>query len=76
MDEARTVMRRLRRIEALERERAPSCTVLAEVRALLAEADAWISAERAGTERAEAALARCRAELEAGPTPMEVLSSG
>jgi hypothetical protein len=70
-------MRRLRRIEVLEREHAPPESVLVEVRALLVEADAWISAERAGTERAERALARCRAGLEAGAAPpMEVLSTG
>jgi hypothetical protein len=76
MDEARAVMRRLRRIEALEREQARPQTVLAEVRALLVEADAWVSAERGGTERAAEALARCRAELEAGPAPSGVLSTG
>ena len=38
MDEARAVLRRLSRIEALEREGAPPRSLLAEVHALLAEA--------------------------------------
>jgi hypothetical protein len=76
MDEARVVMRRLRRIEALERERAPARSVLAEVRALLVEAQAWASVERAETDEIEEALARCRAALEAGTAePVEALSS-
>lgn len=60
MDEARAVLRRLSRIEALEREGAPPRSVLAEVHALLAEAEAWAAAERGGMELAEAALERCR----------------
>jgi hypothetical protein len=60
MDEARVVLRRLRRIEALEREGAAPRSLLAEVRALLGEAEAWVSAERDGTDLAGQALARCR----------------
>ena len=45
MDEARAVLRRLRRIEALERERAGARAILAEVDALLVEARAWVAAE-------------------------------
>jgi hypothetical protein len=76
MDEARAVMHRLRRIEALERERAPARSVLAEVRVLLVEARAWASVERAETDEIEEALARCRLALEAGATePAEALSS-
>jgi hypothetical protein len=63
MDEARTVLRRLRRIEALEREHAPARTLLAEVHALLEEAEAWVSAEAAGTDLAATALVRCRSAL-------------
>jgi hypothetical protein len=62
MDEARAVLRRLRRIEALEREGAEARSLLAEVHALLDEADAWICAE-GGAELAESALARCRDAL-------------
>jgi hypothetical protein len=63
MDEARAVLRRLGRIEALEREGAPARSLLAEVRELLVEAEAWVTSERAGTERAEAALERAREAL-------------
>lgn len=63
MDEARVVMRRLSRIEALEREGAPARSLLAEVHALLEEAEAWVSSERGGVEAAEAALGRCRDAL-------------
>ena len=45
MDEARTVLRRLRRIEALEREGAPARSLLAEVRALIEEAAAWVETD-------------------------------
>jgi hypothetical protein len=65
VDEARAVLRRLRRIEALERERAPANSILAEVHALLAEAEAWVAVEHGGVERAEAALERCRDALAA-----------
>jgi hypothetical protein len=65
MDEARAVMRRLGRIEALEREGAPPRSVLAEVHALLHEAEAWIASEPGGTEGAEAALERSLEALEA-----------
>ena len=60
MDEARAVLHRLERIEALDREGAPARSVLAEVRALLVEAEAWVGAERDGTDLAEQALQRCR----------------
>lgn len=66
MDETRAVLRRLQRIEALEREHAPAAALLAEVRALLDEAESWLAAEGAGAPGAEAALARCRERL-AGP---------
>ena len=60
MDEARAVLHRLERIEALERERAPARSLLAEVHALLREAEAWVVTERGGTDLAEQALQRCR----------------
>jgi hypothetical protein len=66
MDEAQAVLRRLRRIEVLEREHAPARALLAEVHALLDEAEAWVSSERDGTEIAEVALARCRRAVAAG----------
>jgi hypothetical protein len=66
MDEARTVLRRLRRIEALEREGAPARWLLAEVHFLLEEAQAWVEAEGPGADVAEAALGRCRESLARG----------
>jgi hypothetical protein len=63
MDEARAVLRRLSRIEALEREGAPPRSLLAEVHALLEEAEAWVASERGGVAEAEVALERCRDAL-------------
>ena len=48
MDEARKVIRRLERIDALQSEGAPARELLYEVRQLLAEGEAWLAAERAG----------------------------
>lgn len=53
MDEARAVLRRLERIEALDRERAPAELLLAELRELAREAGAW--ARREADARAGAA---------------------
>jgi hypothetical protein len=55
MKEARAVIERLDRIEALERSGAPPATVLAELQALVREAEAWAKLD--GDERAEAAVA-------------------
>jgi hypothetical protein len=55
MDEARAVIRRLDRIEALEREGANPAAVLAELHELVREAEAWARLE--GDARAEAAAA-------------------
>jgi hypothetical protein len=64
MDEARRVLERLERIDALRREGAPAPDLLAEVRSLLAEGERWIAAERPeSVERARTALADCRAGL-------------
>jgi hypothetical protein len=65
METARHVLERLRRIELLEAEGAHPAHLLAEVRALLVEAEAWVRAEGAGTGRAAAALERCQGELAA-----------
>jgi hypothetical protein len=45
VDEARRVIQRLERIEALQSARAPADELLAEVRQLLREGEAWIAAE-------------------------------
>ena len=61
MEEARAVLDRLDRIEALERDGAPARVLLEEVRALLGEAEVWVRAEP--PERAAAArdaLESCR----------------
>ena len=71
MEEARRVLQRLRRIEALEREGAPARSLLAEVHALLEEAEAWVRTERPGTTTsAVAALDRCREAYDARRVPL------
>ena len=75
MDEARRVIRRLERIETLQGAHAPAADLLAEVRQLLREGEAWLAVEHenggsgngeAGspTEAAEAVLRGCRATIE------------
>jgi hypothetical protein len=54
MDEARAVLERLERIERLDRTRAPADVLLAELRALVAEAEAWSRREGDGDEAVEA----------------------
>jgi hypothetical protein len=65
MEEARTVLARLERIERLQRADAPAAELLAELRGLLHEAEAWTQreggeAEEAAVERLRSALARAR----------------
>jgi hypothetical protein len=67
MDEARQVIERLQRIDALRREGAPASDLLAEVRGLLIEGERWLATEKPdGTERARAALGDCRTSLRPG----------
>ena len=66
MDEARTVLARLDRIERLDGEAAPAAVMLEEVRALLREAEAWVRAE-AGAQPAAEVLERCRETLAEQP---------
>jgi hypothetical protein len=47
MEEARSVLERLRRIDELKADGAPADVLLGEVRALLGEAEEWIEAEGA-----------------------------
>ena len=63
-------MHRLERIEALEREGADPKQLLAEVRELLREGEAWLETENEGTEVAADALERCRLAYDAGVAPM------
>ena len=62
MDEAEAVLRRLRRIEALDRAGSPAAELLGELRALVAEAEEWARRERIDEPEA---LARCRDALAA-----------
>lgn len=63
MEEARAVLARLDRIEVLEATGAPAGVLLAEVRALLDEAERWVRAEPEETPAAAVAIERCRAAL-------------
>jgi hypothetical protein len=65
VDEARTVLARLERIDELEARGAPPGALLAEVRVLLAEAEEWLEVEPGGAQRAAAALTRCHAAFAA-----------
>jgi len=57
MEEARRVLFRLERIEALQRRHALPADLLAEVRALLHEAGAWARAEPDVPEKALQSIA-------------------
>ncbi|MFL5968723.1 MAG: hypothetical protein ACJ74L_03930, partial [Gaiellaceae bacterium] len=65
--EARAVLTRLGRIESLERSGAGAARLLAEMRLLLAEAEAWVRAERDAPARATAAAAALAAAVADGP---------
>jgi hypothetical protein len=60
MEEARRLLARLERIEALDRRRAAPADLLAELQALLTEADAWARAEHPVPNEAIDAVDRCR----------------
>jgi hypothetical protein len=64
MDEARRLLARLERIEKLDRDRVLPDVLLAELRALLQEAEDWARVEREPPETALEAVARCRQMLE------------
>jgi hypothetical protein len=63
MEEARQVVDRLKRIEELERRGAPSRELLAELRKLVLDGEAWLRAEHEPAAAVEA-LERCRIALE------------
>jgi hypothetical protein len=58
MDEARQVLERLERIESLDRSPDTRPTLLAELKALVRDSEAWVRAEAALPERTLAAVAR------------------
>lgn len=62
MEEARTLLARLERIEALDRAQAPPAILLAELRSLVGEAEAWARRER--DPAAWAAVGRCATALD------------
>jgi hypothetical protein len=83
MEEARAVLARLKRIEALEREGAGVPSLLAELRELVREATEWAERERdpraraaaaalaaAGPEAASSALTRPSRSAGTVPRPM------
>ena len=61
MDEARRVIERLERIDALDRGAASPGELLAEVRGLLDDAEVWVRIE--GGDRADDAVTRLRQAL-------------
>jgi alkylhydroperoxidase family enzyme len=63
MDEARRVLERLARIEALDRAAAPPGELLAELRALVREAEEWARAE-GGEAAVDGVVERLRRSLE------------
>jgi hypothetical protein len=62
MEEARRVLERLARIEELERMQAPAEELLAELRQLVNEAEAWVRVEPE-PERLLGPIERCRSAL-------------
>jgi len=77
MDEARAVLARLERIEALEREGAGVPWVLAELRELVREARAWAARERDPQARAAAeALAEAHSQRVHEPSVPSVAVAG
>jgi hypothetical protein len=72
MDEARAVLARLERIEALEREGAAAPALLGELRELVREATEWAERERDPRAR-EAAVALAEAERSVDEYPEDAL---
>jgi len=68
MDEARRVIERLERIEALDRSTASPAQLLDEVRGLLRDAEAWVRIE--GGDAADEAVIRLREALSRDAVPV------
>lgn len=67
MEEARRILERLERIDALERAAASPAELLAELRGLLLDAEAWVRVE--GGDIADDAVARLREALARDAVP-------
>jgi hypothetical protein len=67
MEEARRVLERLERIEALDRAGTSPSELLAEVRGLLHDAEAWVRVE--GGDASEDAVERLREALARDAVP-------
>lgn len=67
MEAARRVLERLERIEELERSAASPAELLAELRGLLRDAEAWVQVE--GGEAADDAVTRLRDALARDAVP-------
>jgi hypothetical protein len=68
MEEARRVIERLERIEALDRSSASPAELLAELRGLLHDAEAWVRVD--GGDAADEAVIRLRGALERDAVPV------
>jgi len=66
VEKERTILERLERIDGLRGADAPAGVLLDEVRALLADAEDWVRETPGVPERAEDALRRSQAALDAG----------
>jgi hypothetical protein len=73
MDEARLVLTRLDRIDELEQKGAPADELLAELRALVRDAETWLRAEPEPHGAVEA-LAGCRRALASARREVVVLA--
>jgi hypothetical protein len=67
MEEARALLKRLERIEALDRAGAPPQRLLPELHALVREAEVWARRER--DPAAQAAVEACAAALDPAIVP-------
>jgi hypothetical protein len=67
VDEARAVIARLDRIEAMERAREPAELVLEQLALLAGETELWLRSEQSAGADAHLALERCLEALERSP---------
>jgi hypothetical protein len=64
VEEARAVIARLDRIEAMERAQEPASLLLSELELLMLETKRWLEREKPPAPAARAALERCLLALE------------